>query len=379
MRIGILTLPLHTNYGGILQAYALQQVLQGMGHEAIVIDEEKLFHFSLKRRIEMYVKGKVKRLLLGKNAIIYSPEYYKQLWTTRTLNTRQFISKHIVCRTVTSVSEIARNEFDAFIVGSDQIWRAHYAQPFPGIGNAFLLFTKGWNVKRISYAASFGIDEWEYCKSDTATCAMMAKAFDAISVREASGIMLCKKHLGIDAVHVIDPTLLLDADYYIRLIKDTSTKETGNLMCYILNGDKDTENIISDIANKEQLSPFHTNSRTEDQKATLEERIQPPVEEWLQGFCYAKFIVTDSYHACIFAILFKKPFIAIGNKNRGMARFNSLLQMLNLETRLISSYEDYEQKKATLLQPIDYDNVHHILAAKRNEAIRFIQQALASD
>ena len=81
----------------------------------------------------------------------------------------------------------------------------------------------------------------------------------------------------------------------------------------------------------------------------------------------------------IFAILFKKPFIAIGNKNRGMARFNSLLQMLNLETRLISSYEDYEQKKATLLQPIDYDNVHHILAAKRNEAIRFIQQALASD
>ena len=219
MKIGILTLPLHTNYGGILQAYALQQVLQGMGHEAMVLDEEKQFHFSLKRRIEMYVKGKVKRLLQGKNAIIYSPEYYKQLWAARTRYTGQFVSEHIVRRVVKDVSEISEGEFDAFVVGSDQIWRARYAQPFPGVGNAFLLFSKGWDIKRISYAASFGTDNWEYNKSDTVNCSMMAQAFDAISVREASGIMLCREYLGVDAQQNIDPTLLLDADDYVKLVK----------------------------------------------------------------------------------------------------------------------------------------------------------------
>ena len=379
MRIGILTLPLHTNYGGILQAYALQQALQGMGHEAVVIDEDKQFRFSLKRRIEMFVKGKVKRLLKGKNAIIYSPEYYKQLWAARTQHTRHFITKHITRRVVANVTEITKDEFDAFIVGSDQVWRVRYTQPFPGIENAFLSFTKGWNVKRISYAASFGVDEWEYNRTDTANCSILARDFDAISVRESSGVTLCKKHLGVDAIHTIDPTLLLDADTYTKLIKGNTPKSSGDLMCYILNGGKEIDDLVSDIAYNKQLHPFHTNSRTEDQKAVIEERIQPPVEEWLQGFHDAEFIVTDSFHACIFAMLFKKPFIAITNRSRGIARFESLLQMFGLEDRLISSYEDYRKTKATLLQPIDYDRVHHILKKKRDEAIKFIQQALESD
>ena len=379
MRIGILTLPLHTTYGGILPAYALQQVLQDMGHEAVVIDEEKQFHFSLKRRIEMYVKGKVKRLLQGKDAIIYSPEYYKQLWAARTKYTGQFIAEHITRRVVANVAEITEGEFDAFVVGSDQIWRARYAQSFPGIGNAFLLFTRGWNVKRISYAASFGTDEWEYSKTDTVDCAIMAWAFDAISVRESSAVTLCREHLGVDATHVVDPTLLLDTHDYIKLIKKDTPKSAGSLMCYILNNRKDTEDIVASISNAKKIQPFHTNSRTEDHKATLEERIQPPVEEWLQGFYDAEFIITDSFHACIFAMLFKKPFIAIGNKSRGMARFESLLQMFGLENRLVSSYEDYKQKEAILLQPINYEHVYHILEKKRDEAIKFLQQALSID
>ena len=115
MRIGILTLPLHTNYGGILQAYALQQVLRGMGYEVVVIDEEKQFRFSLKRRIEMYVKGKIKRLLKGKDAIIYSPEYYKRLWEALTKHTGQFVNEHIARRVVADVVEIVADDFDAFV------------------------------------------------------------------------------------------------------------------------------------------------------------------------------------------------------------------------------------------------------------------------
>lgn len=377
MKIGILTLPLHTNYGGILQAYALQQVLQGMGHEAMVLDEEKQFHFSLKRRIEMYVKGKVKRLLQGKNAIIYSPEYYKQLWAARTRYTGQFVSEHIVRRVVKDVSEISEGEFDAFVVGSDQIWRARYAQPFPGVGNAFLLFSKGWDIKRISYAASFGTDNWEYNKSDTVNCSMMAQAFDAISVREASGIMLCREYLGVDAQQNIDPTLLLDADDYVKLVKRNTPQSPGTLMCYALDQGKEVEDIVSCIAKEKMLTPFYANSQTENHRLTLEERVQPPVEQWLQGFRDAEFVVTDSFHACIFSILYRKPFVVIGNKCRGVTRFESLLQIFGLEGRLVSSYEDYKQKAEELLQPIDYEPVYRILAEKRGEAIKFLEEALS--
>ena len=378
MRIGILTLPLHTNYGGILQAYALQQVLRGMGHEAIVIDEEKQFHFSLKRHIEMYIKGKIKRLLQGKDAIIYSPEYYKQLWAARTKHTSQFIAEHIIRRAVADVSEITEGDFDAFIVGSDQIWRARYAQPFPGIRNAFLLFTKDWKVKRVSYAASFGTGQWEYNRSETTDCAIMAKMFDAISVREASGVTLCRKNLAVDAITVIDPTLLLDPDKYIRLIKDNTPKSTGDLMCYVLDKGTDMENILSDIAHKKTLKPFQTNSQTENQKLPLEKRIQPPVEQWLQGFHDADFVVTDSYHACIFSILFGKPFVVIGNKSRGISRFDSLLQTFGLEERLVHSFEDYKQREESLLLPIDYEHVYRILEEKRHDAIDFLEKSLAS-
>lgn len=377
MRIGILTLPLHTNYGGILQAYALQKVLQNMGHDAVVIDENKQFHFSLKRRIEMYAKGKVKRLLKGKNAIIYSPEYYKLLWEERTKHTGRFITKHINRKVVINVSEISEGEFDAFVVGSDQIWRARYASPFPGVANAFLQFTKGWNVKRLSFAASFGTDKWEYNKLDTAVCSMMAQMFDAISVREESGVALCKDCLNVDAIHVIDPTLLLDANDYIKLIQEDTPKNEGNLMCYVLDKGVDVESIISDIAQKKTLKPFYTNSQTENQRLSLEERIQPPVELWLQGFRDAELVVTDSFHACVFAILHRKPFVVIGNKNRGMTRFESLLKMFGLEGQLVCSYEDYCQKRQHLLYPINYEQVFRILKEKRSEATKFLQIALS--
>lgn len=376
MRIGILTLPLHTNYGGILQAYALQRVLQGMGHEVVVIDEEKQFRFSLKRRIEMYVKGKLKRLLLGKDAIIYSPEYYKLLWEARTKYTGQFVAEHIARRGVSNISEITEGEFDAFVVGSDQIWRERYAKLFPGVRNAFLQFTEGWNVRRISYAASFGTDKWEYNKSDTVTCSVMVQRFDAVSVREASGVELCRDKLSVEATHVVDPTLLLDSTDYIKLIKTDTSRSQGDLMCYLLDQSTDSSKIVSSIAEAKALKPFSTNTQTENQQLSLEERIQPPIEEWLQGFRDAEFVVTDSFHACIFSILFAKPFVVIGNKSRGMARFESLLQVFGLTDRLVCSHEDYLSRRETLLKPIDYEQVSRILDEKRSEALEFLGEAL---
>ena len=97
------------------------------------------------------------------------------------------------------------NDFDAFIVGSDQVWRRLY---MPDIYREYLSFAEGWNVRRISYAASFGTEEWEYSPLETTECRRLLQKFDAVSVREASGVSLCKKHFGVEAVHVVTITAL---------------------------------------------------------------------------------------------------------------------------------------------------------------------------
>ena len=105
---------------------------------------------------------------------------------------------------------MTEGEYDAFIVGSDQVWRPSYNQH---LEQAFLNFTENWkNVKRIAYAASFGVDNWEFTKKQTKECKRLVQKFDFVSVREDTAVNLCKEHLGIEATHVLDPTLLLSAD-----------------------------------------------------------------------------------------------------------------------------------------------------------------------
>lgn len=340
MRIAILTLPLHTNYGGILQAYALQTVLERMGHEVVVIDKPYGWILPLWKRPLIYTKRIIQKFLLGKKDItILAERIQKQNYPVISQYTQPFIDKYIHRKVVNSPEEIQESDFDAIVVGSDQIWRPRY---YSHIENAYLAFAKHWNIKRIAYAASFGTDDWEYTPEQTKICGDLLKLFDTVSVRESSAVGLCKEHFGVEAQHVLDPTMLLDKEDYICLIEAAGTpKSKGTLLNYILDETPEKHELIEWIAKEKGLAPFRVNSKVEDPTAPLEERIQPPVEQWLRGFYDADFVITDSFHACAFSILFNKPFVVIGNKERGMARFESLLSMFGLEDRLISSVEDY--------------------------------------
>ena len=233
MKIGILTLPLHTNYGGILQAYALQTVLERMGHEVCLIEKKrKPFRLPLWKAPLVYGKRVLKNLAGHPYPIFYEQKVNREEPITRQ-NTDLFIKRYIKRRIVNDFSELKESDFDAIVVGSDQIWRPKY---FNGnIEDAYLKFAEGWNIKRIAYAASFGTDEWEYTAAQTKECARLLKQFDAVSVREASGVDLCRKHFGVEARHVLDPTMLLTAEDYIRLFETAGTpKSPGTLLCYIL-------------------------------------------------------------------------------------------------------------------------------------------------
>lgn len=373
MKIAILTLPLHTNYGGILQAYALQTVLQRMGHESYVIQREFRkdimwwkFPLQLAHRL-------VYRIVSGRKVDFFSEVKWNRNQSVIERYTQEFINRHIRAYQIRKIADIKEKDFDTIVVGSDQIWRPkYYRLHYKYIEDAFLSFTKKWNIKRISYAASFGTDEWEYNEVETQKCGEMLRKFDAVSVRELSGLELCRKYLGRnDAKWVLDPTMLLNKEDYERLIpKDT--KAPGDLMCYVLDTNEEINNLIARIAQENDMKVFQAASDVDNVSLPIEKRIQPPVESWLPGFRDAKLVITDSFHACVFSILFRKPFVVIGNKNRGYSRFESLLKLFGLEERLI---ENASQFKQSMLNPIS-DEVYKKLNDFRSTSTDFIAKAL---
>lgn len=377
MKIGILTLPLHTNYGGILQAYALQTVLERMGHNVIVFDPKWSLGRNKFRQNLSFCKYVIQKYLFRKEVKFYSIEDFQKQNTEREERekfTRTFIHKYIKSFTIKKLCKDVPRDIDAIVVGSDQVWRHYYftGSYHCGIENAFLQFAKNWKIKRISYAASFGTDDWEYSTKETKDCAVLLQRFNAVGVREATAVTLCKEKLGYNtAVHVLDPTMLLTKDDYIKLVEAANTpKSSGNLLCYILDESEEKLGLINDIAKERHLTPFSVNSRIGDPSAPQKDRIQPPVEQWLRGFMDAQFVITDSFHACVFSILFGKPFLVIGNKERGMARFDSLLSLFSLENHLISSADKYNPD-------LDYtitEETKNILKAKQELSVSFLKK-----
>lgn len=367
MRIGIYTLPLHINFGGILQAYALQTILERLGHEVIIIDRPPCPILNRHKKTFIYAKRFIKKYLLKQNIDIFKEKNYYKTYPAISQNTQKFINRYIHRIVVNDVKELNPGNFDAIVVGSDQIWRAVYNSR---IENSYLLFAKDWTIKRIAYAASFGTDQWEYSSLQTASCASLLQKFDAVSVREASAIKLCERNFHVNATLVLDPTMLLTKEDYIQLINAVQTiPSQGNLLSYILDETPEIEEFINKIAREKKLKPFRINGKAENKNAPLEERIQPSVEQWLRGFLDAEFIITDSFHACVFAIIFNKPFIACGNKKRGLARFESLLNTLNLQNRLITDITHFNLQKAFEKMEMGY-----VLKKMQDISLEFIEK-----
>lgn len=378
MRIGILTQPLHNNYGGLLQNYALQQVLKRMGHEVDTIDHDQK-PVSFIHKLLSVIKGNILHLFFPARfpKVKYTPSV-KEMFVIRE-NTDYFINKYISrTKTLHSAKEfnnIAESKkYGAYVVGSDQCWRPRYNGIF--LLEMFLRFAKEQkNVKRVSYAASFGTSEWEFSQELTYKCASLAKYFDLITVREANGVDLCLNHLGVDAKHVLDPTLLLDKDDYIKLVEnEKESTSKGTLFYYILDPSKEKKDIINNIATKTTLKPFtvmpkfQAENRTKwDVKHRITDCIFPTVTSWLRGFMDAEMIICDSFHGCVFSIIFNKPFWVIENNHRGNVRFESLLKIFELEDRMISTPDNIN-----LEATINWEKVNSIHSREKKKCLQLL-------
>ena len=265
--------------------------------------------------------------------------------------------------------DIKENDFSAIIVGSDQIWRPKY---FSEIEHAYLDFTQNWNILRISYAASFGTDEWEYNEEQTKQCGKLIKTFNAVSVREKSGIDLCRQHFGTNAEHVLDPTMLLAKEDYIRLFDTMNLpKSDGNLFCYVLDNSSEKSELIEKVAKERCLRPFYINKDFYNFEIEVNKRIQPPVEAWIRGLYDAELVITDSFHACVFSILFNKPFIAICNADRGLSRFISLFNMFGLGQK-----EQISNSAIIDCTETDWDSLNNTLNEKIRFSLKILKESL---
>ena len=367
MKLGIFTQPLHNNYGGLLQCFALQTVLKRMGYDAVVVRRDYAKpKDSLKSRIKNIIK-----FCLGYNS------KYKRIGQ----HTQYFLNKYIQPHSQLLITNselkdyISKNHFDGYVVGSDQVWRPQYS---PCITNYFLDFAENSDVRRVAYAASFGVDEWEFSADITPRCAQLAKKFDAVSVREVSAVGLCNEYLGVDARHVLDPTMLLEKEDYIVVVEaEKEPKSAGNLFCYVLDKADEKDEAIAKVAQSMCLTPFTCmpalNPSFDNLRKDIDACIFPPVTRWLRGFIDAEMVITDSFHGCAFSIIFNKPFWVIGNVARGMARFHSLLSIFGLESRLldVNNLSDVDWQS-----PIDWNRVNQIKHEWQNKSKEFLENNL---
>ncbi len=373
MRIGILTLRLHKNYGGILQNYALSKVLEKLGHDVETINIFWDIRPKGIERIKVLLKRIIKKYILQKDVDIFEEEKILKEDVHTTVNTKRFkntyihLSKDVYIVPKDDFSKI-NDYYDAIVVGSDQVWRPRYTM---GIKKYFLDFITKPNIKKLSYAASFGTETNEYTYKESAECGKLIEKFDGVSVREESAIKLITDSLKWNVLPQchIDPTLLLEPSDY--LFSGVIKKPTDNLFVYILDIDSMKQDAISVIANFLNITPYTLLTSGLSNNST---DIIPPIEDWLSGIMNAKFVITDSFHGCVFSILFHKPFIVYGNSERGMARFDSLLHTFGLEDRFINS--PTQLSPSLLNAEIDWELVEKIRTKEKYRSFNYLQETL---
>ena len=303
LKIGILTLPIAENYGGILQAVALYRYLHNQGHDVVLIYKDS-YQASWKK----IVKDILLNIPFHNFKNIKTNHKLKIEWQKRKAFHRPFIEKEIFkisqdLFTKKDLEIFAKKEkFDAIIVGSDQVWRKAYINDI-FYKSYFLDFVDGTKTKKIAYAASFGKDYWEG-KEDIDDISKLLSDFTAVSIREKSGVAICKNSFGFDnAKHVLDPTMLMDKEFYINEIiskYDTSRVSKGGLLTYVLDEEDEKKQIINFVKNNLNMDKVHHLKGFNTLKTTYS------VPEWLASFSNADFVVTGSFHGLAFSLIYHR-------------------------------------------------------------------------
>ena len=281
----------------------------------------------------------------------------------RAAEVEPFIHKNIdLTKTIADYSTkiLKKYHINAVLVGSDQVWRYSWNSHY--IEDMYLAFAKDYPCLKIVYGASFGVENWDYPEGTTANVRELVKQFKQISVRENSAKDLCETHLGAKAITVLDPTLLLSASDYEQFCAAPNPQDPPYLAAYILDINEDKSTYIKALAKSMNL---------EIKEMTVSGQ-EVSIEKWLTTIRNASFVITDSYHGCLFSVLFKKQFQSIINKERGADRFVTVLSALGLQDQLL-----YDIKTGPVFPAaIDYTDVSLRLKNLREFSSAFLLDSI---
>ena len=370
LKIGIITLNGYFNYGNRLQNYALQEVIKGLGFEVDTIIKENAKETNGKRKITDRIKSLSTRSLPEVISIVekkYTNKAYKQRINRRTDIFKEFSQKYIneteYAISEDNILEGLADQYDFFVVGSDQVWNPHYQK---GSSIEFLTFAP--QQKRVSYAASFGINSIpdEYVDDYSKWLSEM----NHISVREHVGANIVEELTGREVEVVLDPTLLLSKDEWLDIAEVASDKpKKGYVLTYFLGKvSKERKSYIQKIAKENDLEIINLAQLNE-----IVSYLSGP-SEFIDYINTADIFLTDSFHGAAFSIMLNTPFIVFdreGNSPSMSSRIDTLLGTFKLESRAFNNFTNDDE-----LFEVDFSKVPSILEVEKEKAMSYLKTAL---
>lgn len=361
MRIGILTFHRAINYGAVLQCYALYRTLGKLGHDVEVIDYRP--DYIEKYRTFFYKKDFLQPGIVRK--IRYLLSCLLTFGSKRKVASKfdGFLCKYIKTSNVVISAEDISHNYDVIIFGSDQIWGLQHGGGLDPI--YYGQFPKG-GAKFVAYATSVGLID--LLEGDALVkFKKYLQAFDGISVRESSLNHFLLERCALKSQIVCDPSLLLEKDEYIKLAHAPNDK--NYVLLYSLTEDPETFYFAKRVAKqikakviqmKAVLNPIH-------KKDYIRENLAP--EDFIGYIQHAKCVITNSFHATSFSIIFGKDFYTLRRPTNN-GRSQSLLEKVGLSDRLVDSSQN------VLYKPIDYGGIGSKIDAFRKESLRFVLEEL---
>lgn len=342
MEIGIMTFHWAINFGAVIQSYALQEAIGSLGYQVELID-----YFPRKVRMK-----RLKGIIYLRNVKDIKREVQLRKFRKKYLKRSK---RYASCQALIK----APLPYQTVFCGSDQIWNEWFTLHAEGVKTPAYYLPFGEQVRKISYAASFGTSQILPEMADFIKPYL--KQFEAISMRENSGVKIIQD-LGLQAQLVCDPTLLLDPKAYQKFIRQGQAS-TQTLFSYVLHGqDQQIKPIMDDVCRALELGYI--------------DKISNSIEEWLTKIAQSSFVVTNSFHGTVFCILFHTPFVVVAVEGSDMGdRLCTLLDAVGLGDRYIHHVEEL---KDINLKKINWDSVDQKRQEYAQASWAFLKNCLQS-
>lgn len=343
------------NYGQTLQAYALQKIVNDMGHSVahVCFDTNRSISNSIIRKIKDYKNLNMQQRETQKKFDLFIQNNMK---TTECLKNDVDVKKFI-----------KKQQPDFLICGSDQVWNPFNVHPF-----YYLAEIGESNTKRIAYAVSTCDKRRKEKFLEFPQIKDWIRQIDALFVRESSGKEILEELYGVDSKVVLDPTLLMSGKKWIELL-NLKEKKNDYILCYAFNLTKEQKEVINKRAEQFGCPVKYGNVLV---GKDVKKESWSPID-FLEAILNAKEVYTDSFHGTVFSILFHKNFIVFDNGNDinsdpyyNIDRMKTLLSLVNLNDRLVMNNSCVNFKE------IDYSKVDRVLEERRNECISLLKRSM---